>query len=222
MTRQFISGLFLTLISINCNLSYGASLFHSYVTDLSPPYLCKLKLKKASGVSLENIHTYQFSGICSIKIPIGNTWIYQNTWVDTVASWNGGTNEGLEVTTFYNNLGTVVAQLKCDDDPWITKSQCALTGYQNSTPFTNLAGIYNSRTGQTPPFEIMTGQYPPLARNQAILQEAILLSVLTARDEANAAHAQFDQMFKSQTSEKVIHRTPPKKSSRKKHKSARC
>lgn len=175
--------------------TFAASLFHSYITDLSPPYICKLKLKNATGVSIDPNHTYQFSGICSIKLPVGNTWIYQNVWVDTQAQWNGQTNDALETTTLANNMGTVVAQLKCDDDPWITKGQCALLGYQNNTQFTNLGGVYNARTGQYPPFEIITGQYPPLARNQAILREAIVLSILSARQEAATAHAAFNQTF---------------------------
>lgn len=175
--------------------AYSASLFHSYVTDLSPPYMCKLKLKNATGVSIDTNHTYQFSGICSIKLPVGNSWIYQNVWVDTQAQWNGLTNDAVETTTLANNMGTIVAQLKCDDDPWITKGQCALLGYQNDTQYTNLGGVYNARTGQYPPFEIITGQYPPLARNQAILREAIVLSILSARQEAAAAHAAFNQTF---------------------------
>lgn len=175
--------------------TWSTSLFHGYITDLSPPYICKLKLKKARGVSLETKHGYQFSGICSIKIPVGNTWIYQNVWVDVLADWNGETNEGFETATLTNNQGAVLVQLKCDDDPWLTKAQCSLVGYENNTQFSNLGGVFNPRTGQYPPFEISTGQYPPLARNQAILKEAIALSLLTASQEAAAAHAQFDQTF---------------------------
>lgn len=188
----------LTLIILFLSTSsFAASLFHSYITDLSPPYMCKLKLKGAKGVALNTQHAYQFSGICSIKLPVGNTWIYQNVWVDTQANWNGETNEGFETTTLYNNMGTVVVQVKCDDDPWLTKSQCALIGYQNNTQFSNLGGSYNARTGQYPPFETFNGQYPPLARNQALLEEAKILSLLAAKQEANAAHTAFAQAFSS-------------------------
>jgi hypothetical protein len=183
---------------ICCFSANGASLFHSYITDLSPPYFCKLKLKAAKGVGLENKHSYQFSGICSVKVPIGNVWIYQNVWVDLLADWNGETNEGFETTMLHNDLGTVAVQLKCDNDPWLSKAQCALVGYQNNTQFTNFGGVFNARTGQYPPYDISRGQYPPLARNQAILQEAIVLSILAARQEANAAHAQFNQTFQNQ------------------------
>lgn len=183
------------LIAAISNSSFGASLFHSYITDLSPPYICKLKLKAATGVSIDTKHTYQFSGICSIKIPVGNTWIYQNVWVDTMGQWDGTTNDAVETTTLSNNMGTVVAQLKCDDDPWISKGQCALLGYQNNTQFTNFSGVYNPRTGLYPTFETITGQYPPLARNQAILREAMVLSVLAAKQQAAAAHAAFNQTF---------------------------
>lgn len=195
----YVRGLLFFILSVCSFTASSTSIFHSYVTDLSPPYICKLKLKSAKGVSLDTKHSYQFSGICSIKLPIGNTWIYQNVWVDTVASWNAETNEGFETTTLYNNQGAVVAQLKCDDDPWLTKAQCALVGYQNSTQFTNLGGVFNARTGQYPPFEILTGQYPPLARNQAIMQEAIALSILSATQEAAAAHTAFNQTFGNQT-----------------------
>lgn len=179
------------------NTAVATSLFHSYITDLSPPYYCKLKLKSARGVSLDTKHNYQFSGICSIKIPVGNKWIYQNVWVELLGDWNGETNEAYETTTFSSNQGTVLVHLKCDDDPWITKAQCALVGYQNNTQYTNLGGVFNPRTGQYPPFEIITGQYPPLARNQAILKEAIALSILTATKEATAAHNAFTKLFGS-------------------------
>jgi hypothetical protein len=177
------------------HLAAATSIFHGMVTDLSPPYICKLKLTGARGVSLDTKHNYRFSGICSIKIPVGNRWIYQNVWVDTLADWNTQTNEGFETTTLYNNMGTVSVQVKCDDDPWLTKAQCALVGYQNTTQFSNLSGVYNARTGQYPPFEIATGQYPPLARNQAILKEAIAMSIITARQEVNTAHTAFLQTF---------------------------
>lgn len=197
--RPLIQAICLVSLFLLSQAAFGTSVFHSYITDLSPPYICKLKLKAAQGVSLDTKHGYQFSGICSIKLPMGNKWIYQNVWVDLQASWNGETNEGFETATFYNNIGTVTSQLKCDDDPWLTKAQCALVGYQNNTQFTNLGGVYNSRNGQYPPFEIITGQYPPLARNQAIMQEAIALSLLSASQEAAAAHAAFNQTFGRQT-----------------------
>jgi hypothetical protein len=179
------------------NYVFATSTFQSYITDLSPPYFCKLKLKSANGVSLDTKHSYQFSGICSIKIPVGNTWIYQDVWVDLHGDWNGQTNEALETTTLFNNQGSVVIQLKCDDDPWLTKAQCSLVGYQNNTQFSNLGGVYNERNGQYPPFQIMTGQYPPLGRNQAITKEAISLSLLSATQQAAAARAQFEQTFGS-------------------------
>ncbi len=206
--------IFLTLLTFCC-CAYGASsFFHGSITDLSPPYFCKLKLTAAKGVGIENQRTYQFRGICSIKIPIGNTWIYQNVWVDLLANWNNETKEGSEITTLYNNLGNVVIQLRCDDDPWLTKSQCALVGYQNNTQFTNLGGAYNARTGQYPFFETMTGQYPPLARNQAIFQEALILSVNTARQEVRAANAQFQAAFSNQ---QQIKKPMPHKRSKKHH-----
>jgi hypothetical protein len=189
--------IFLLCIISSCSSS-AASLFHSYITDLSPPYICKFKLKDAHGVSIDTKHDYGFSGICSIKLPTGNSWVYQNVWVDLVATWNAQTNEGYEVAKFNNDLGTVIVQLKCDDDPWLTKAQCAIIGYQNNTTFTNLSGVYNARTGQIPPFQTSTGQYPPLARNQAILREAIALSVWNARQEAAAAHTAFNQTFLNQ------------------------
>lgn len=175
--------------------AFGASFFHSFVTDLNPPYICKLKLKDASGVSIDTKHTYKFTGICSIKIPVGNSYIYQNVWVETNATWDSKSNDASEQTTLANNLGTVNVTFKCDDDPWLTKGQCAILGYQNNTQFTNLSGVYNARNGQYPPFETSTGQYPPLARNQAILREAIVLSVIHARQEANQAQAAFNQTF---------------------------
>lgn len=173
----------------------ATSIFHSFITDLSPPYDCRLKLKSARGVSLGTTHNYQFSGLCSIKIPVGNTWIYQNVWVDTFADWNGDTNEAFETTTLSGGQGTVSVEMRCDDDPWLTKSQCALVGYKNNTQFTNLGGVYNPQIGQYPPYETNLGQFPPLARNQAILKEAIAMSILTAKQEAAAAHAAFIQAF---------------------------
>jgi hypothetical protein len=197
--RYLFYSLTFLFIFLFSQFSQATSLFHSYITDLSPPYFCKLKLKGARGVSLDSRHSYQFGGICSIKIPIGNLWIYQNVWVDTLADWNAETNEGFETTTLYNNMGTVTVQVKCDDDPWLTKAQCALVGYQNNTQFSNLGGIFNQRAGQYPPFEIITGQYPPLARNQALLREAIALSLLAARQEVSAAHAAFLRTFPQTT-----------------------
>lgn len=192
------------LVSFVLSPAFGASLFHSSVADLSPPYICKLKLKQATGVSLDTTHTYKFSGICSVKIPVGNTWIYQNVWVDTQGKWDATTNQAQETTTLAGDMGTVVAQLRCDDDPWITKGQCALLGYQNNTQFTNFGGVFNARTGQYPPFEIITGQYPPLARNQAILREAIVLSIIDARQQAAAAHLAFNQTFPQRPPEPVV------------------
>jgi hypothetical protein len=197
---RFLRTLPLLITAIACP-AMGASLFHSYVADLSPPYICKLKLKDAQGVSINTRHTYQFSGICSIKIPVGNTWIYQNVWVDTQGTWDGTTNDATEITTLANDMGTVTAQLKCDDDPWLTKSQCSLLNYQNSTQFTNLSGVFNPRTGEYPTFETISGQFPPLARNQAILREAIVLSVISAKREAAQAHAAFNQTFNAQPSQ---------------------
>jgi hypothetical protein len=188
--------LFLLFVSHSAG---ATSFFHSYITDLSPPYICKLKLKSARGVSLDTKRSYQFNGICSIKIPIGTTWTYQHVWVDLQADWNADTNEGLEVAILRNGLGSVITQVKCDDDPWLTKAQCALVGYRNNTHFTNLGGVFNNRNGQYPPFEIITGQYPPLARNQAILQEAIALSLLTATQEVKAAESTFAKTFPAQT-----------------------
>ncbi len=194
----YLRFLFCLLLFAESNPIFGTSIFHSYVTDLSPPYSCKLKLRSARGVSLDKKHSYYFNGICSIKLPIGNAWIYQNVWAEINADWDEETNEGMEVTTFNNNLGTVIVEVKCDGDPWLTKSQCALVGYQNNTNFSNLGGVFNERNGQYPPFEILTGQYPPLARNQAIKEEAIALSLLAAGQEAKAAHAAFNQTFPAQ------------------------
>jgi hypothetical protein len=191
----YLRKLFFIVLLLYTYPALGTSTFHAHITDLSPPYFCNLKLKAARGVSLETKHSYQFSGICSVKLPFGNTWIYQDIWVDLLASWNGETNEGYEMTTLHNNLGNIIVQVKCDDDPWLTKSQCALVGYQNNTQFTNFGGVFNVREGQYPPFEILTGQYPPLARNQAIMEEAIALSASAASQVANAAHKAFRQTF---------------------------
>ncbi|MBA2653614.1 MAG: hypothetical protein H0U71_00915 [Gammaproteobacteria bacterium] len=201
--QLYLRGL-LFIICLAYNYSASAtSVFHGYITDLSPPYICKLKLKGAEGVSLSKKHYYYFSGICSIKIPVGTRWIYQNLWADVVAEWDGDQNWGKETTTFSSSKQTVVAELRCDDDPWLTKAQCSLEAYQNNTQYTNLGGVYNERTGLYPPFETITGQYPPLARNQAILQEAIALSLSAARHKEDVAQTVFNQTFSDQPSPTV-------------------
>lgn len=187
----------LLLLFVNGSI-FADSIFHSLVTDLSPPYFCKLKLNAATGVSLDTKHTYNFSGICSVKLPYGNTWIYQNVWVEVSGNWDSETHTALETAQIVagdQNRGSVISALRCDDDPWLTKAQCSLDSLQNNTNFSNFGKVFHPRNGLYPPFEISTGQYPPLARNQAIVQDAVDLSIQDARRKANTAHAAFDQTF---------------------------
>jgi hypothetical protein len=196
--QRLILAIVIFLLLFLCQVLRADSIFHTLVTDLNPPYFCKLKLTDAKGVSIEPKREYNFRGVCSVKLPIGNTWIYQNIWVELTANWDDQIKSGTESTLIVGgdgNRGNVQIALKCDNDPWLTKAQCVIDSLQNNTNFSNFGKIFNPHNGLYPPFEIITGQYPPLARNQAILHEAIAFSVMNAEREAAAAHQAFQQAF---------------------------
>lgn len=189
------STLILLLITLNVTAD---SVFHSMVSDLNPPYYCKLKLKAARGVPFDPKHNYEFNGICTVRIPAGNTIITQDLWVEIAAQWDRETNTATEQTNIVGgdgNRGSIQVVLRCQDDPWLSKSPCVLDSMVNNTNFSNFGKVYNPRNGLYSPFVIFTGQYPPLARNQAIYQEALVLSIATAQREIAMAQQSFSQAF---------------------------
>lgn len=202
---------FSTILLLLVNLSTRAdSVFHSMVSDLNPPYFCKLKLNTARGVPFSPKHTYGFSGICTVRLPVGNSVITQDLWVDLIGEWDAETHTATEQTNIIagdGNRGNLQAIMRCVDDPWLTKAPCVLDSFVNNSNFSNFSKVYNPRNGVYPPFTIFTGQYPPLARNQAIYQEALALSIATAEREVAAAQQRFDQTFQT----RVVYQPKPKR-----------
>lgn len=191
--------------------SFADSVFHSMVSDLNPPYFCKLKLTSARGIPFSSKHTYGFTGICTVRLPVGNTVITQDLWVDLIGDWDSETHTATEQTNVLagdGNRGNIQAVMRCVDDPWLTKAPCVLDTLVNNTNFSNFGKVYNPRNGVYPPFIILTGQYPPLARNQAIYQEALALSIATAEREVAAAQQRFQQTF---TVSDVVYQPKPRR-----------
>jgi hypothetical protein len=124
-----------------------------------------LKLKGATGVPQDKIHTYDFSGTCNINVVKSSGPVVLKT-VPAVASatWNGSKHEFTETfhvlanvhvagsisegNTTYNaaadvTAGEVISSFRCDDDPLLSsKAACLVASHSNLSgfsPFSNPA-----------------------------------------------------------------------------------
>lgn len=133
--------------------------------NATAPYYCNgLQLKSAQTSPDQNLKSYEFSGICSVRETAPSGWVYQRTWLEVKARWDATSHtatEYSEVTA--GGSGDIRVSMKCDDDPWVTNAKCVIKDVVNNTKIDNFGTRFKVRKKQAG-VTLLAG-YPPIARH---------------------------------------------------------
>ncbi len=82
-------------------VGYGFWSYHASKANAAPPYICDgIHLLSAKQSADNNQRYYNFSGTCQVKVPQGNSWVYQAICVKIAAAWDRSRNTAVEITQF--------------------------------------------------------------------------------------------------------------------------
>lgn len=160
MKRFLISLLVILIAFIILFFGYSFWSYHATKAQATPPYVCDgLRLVSAQHTTDDDKRYYNFTGICRVKIPQDNSWVYQNVCVNIAAAWERSSNTAVETIQIPTNANAKVnLQLQCQDDPWVSDARCAIVQVTNNTQ-------YPAFSKQ---FIFYNREYPPVARDGAL------------------------------------------------------
>lgn len=149
------------------------------------PYKChQLKAKKIIEHG-DNDFEYHFKGICTVKDANDQ---YHDVWVKSEARWQGYQHEASErVTVMGAGGGVIELSMKCEDNPWLTYSRCALLNFGNTTEYASLVSTFRVKK------EVALIGYPPISRGGVGVEQ--LLAKLKEKKNVSSAKQRMMALF---------------------------
>ena len=146
----------------------------STFADTGSLFWNNLALKAATGVPDKSEHKYTLTGVLILK-----EGDFHKGWATIIGTWNGASQVATESFTYNGEIqGNVVAQFKCQDDPWIhtinNKAYCLITNINANQSGTQWTINWNSVYSQIE---------RPITTSQVTLQQAQALSEAAANNQ---------------------------------------